>query len=270
MRDWSSFCHEWVTSNATSSLLFKKMKIICAGLPKTGTTSLAKALRVLGFIVFDCEEHLDLHLNEWSDIYCEGKSSDFASMYKDVDAVTDVPPAFWFEEIYEAFPDAKVILSLRDNEEVWVKSWANQNQVIQSLGGFPNGIILKWPHVIAQRIRGKHTVFEVLDPMLNALFGSVNSKSTVLFKKKYREHNERVQAVIPKEKLLIYNVKQGWKPLCEFLGCDVPEVEFPRENIGASVMQRQIAAGYKQRKRVLFFIFAISALLAAVLYLLFK
>ena len=246
------------------------MKIICAGLSKTGTTSLAKALRILGFIVFDGDEHVNLHLNEWIDVYSDGKSPDFASMYKDVDAVTDIPPAFWFEEIYEAFPDAKVILTLRDNEDVWVKSWVKQNEVVHNLGGFFIRMLLKWPYIIVQRIRGRRTVFEVIDPMLNAAFGSVNSKSTVLFKKKYREHNERVQAVIRKEKLLIYNVKQGWKPLCEFLGCDVPEAEFPRENVGLSDAHGRISEVFQRRKHEMFVILAIFAMLVAVLYLLFQ
>jgi len=45
---------------------------------------------------------------------------------------------------------------------------------------------------------------------------------------KYRKHNERVRAIAPKEKLLEYQVQQGWEPLCAFLGKEVPEVEFPR------------------------------------------
>ena len=53
----------------------------------------------------------------------KGKSPDFVFMYKDVDAVTDRPPAFWLQEISEAFPDAKVILTVRDSEEVWMKSY---------------------------------------------------------------------------------------------------------------------------------------------------
>ena len=120
------------------------MKIICAGLSKTGTKSLAKALRILGFTVFDFDEHDHCH-HKCFDIYCEGKSPDFASMYKDVDAVTDLPPAFWFEEIYRAFPDVKVILSMRDNEEVWAHSWAKQNELIQTFSGFLNRVLVKWP-----------------------------------------------------------------------------------------------------------------------------
>ena len=49
---------------------------------------------------------------------------------------------------------------------------------------------------------------------------------------KYREYNERVQTVIPKERLLVYNVKQGWEPLCMFLGCEVPQESFPWVNRG--------------------------------------
>lgn len=81
---------------------------------------MAKALQILGFTVFDWSEHDSIHGDEWLDIFHRGKTPDFPSMYKDVDAVTDLPPAFQFQEIYEAFPDAKVILTIRDSEDVWV------------------------------------------------------------------------------------------------------------------------------------------------------
>ena len=149
---------------------------------------------------------------------------------------------------------------MRDNEEVWVKSWSKQNELDQNLGGFLNRVLLQWPHMIVQWFRGKPDALQLVDSaMLNAAFGSLNSKSTVLFKKKYREHNERVQAVIPKKKLLIYNVKQGWKPLCDFLGCDVPELEFPRENIALSDAHRRITVRVQQRKHEAFVIIAILA-----------
>ena len=239
------------------------MKIICAGLSKTGTKSLSKALRILGFTVFDYDEHRDFHVDQWFEIYYEGKSPDFASMYKDVDAVADVPPAFWFEEIYEAFPDAKVILSLRDNEEVWAQSLAKQLEMIKSLGGLLNRILAR-AVLFLRWIRRKRSYFNLLGPINNAAYGSVNSKSTVIFKKKYREHNERVQAVIPKEKLLFYNVKQGWKPLCEFLGCDVPEVKFPRENVGLSFTHLKISEKLQPFKHAVFVILSIFMMLLSV------
>ena len=69
-------------------------------------------------------------------------------MYKDIDAVADLPPAFWFQEIYEAFPDVKVILTLRDDEEIWVESFGKQNEFDQTQGGFLNRLITRWPYVI--------------------------------------------------------------------------------------------------------------------------
>ena len=69
--------------------------------------------------------------------------------------------------------------------------------------------------------------------MVSAAFGNLHSESTVLFKKKYREHKERMQTVIPKKKLLVFNKnKAGNLSLCEFLECEIPGQEFPWRNTG--------------------------------------
>ena len=65
----------------------------------------------------------------------------FASMYKDVDAVTDHPAGFWYEEILQAFPDAKVILNVRDSEDVWLKSQVRENDVNMYLNA---GFLVRW------------------------------------------------------------------------------------------------------------------------------
>ena len=116
--------------------IWRNMKVICAGLSKTGTSSMAKALQILGFSVFDCYEHLVIHHDEWASVYRHGKMPDFLSMYQNVDAITDLPVALWYEEIHKTFPDAKVILSVRDSEEVWVKSWVQQTTFFSILGFF--------------------------------------------------------------------------------------------------------------------------------------
>ena len=72
-------------------------------------------------------------------------------------------------------------------------------------------------------------------------------KQNLLFRKKYREYNERMQTVIPKERLLVYNVKQGWEPLRMFLGCEVPQETFPWVNRG----QRDTLRVLAQRKQEL-------------------
>lgn len=239
------------------------MKVICAGLSKTGTKSIAKALQDLGFSVFDFEEHITIHHDEWVGIYRQGKTPDFLSMYKDVDAVTDLPAAIWFDEIHQTFPEAKVILSLRDNEEVWVESWVESQLALLRRGGFFERMI--WRHIIPFTQGFDVPFFDDIDM---AAYGTLRPESTVLYKKKYREHNERVQAVIPKEKLLIFNVKQGWRPLCEFLGCEIPEHEFPRRNVrgeGAKWVNSMIT----DAMRKLFVLFAVVVFIISVFCVIF-
>lgn len=55
---------------------------------------------------------------------------------------------------------------------------------------------------------------------------------------RFRENNEHVKEVVPKEKLLIYEVKDGWEPLCAFLGAEVPEKPFPRSDDWMSYKQK--------------------------------
>ena len=102
---------------------------------------MANALEILGFKVYDWKEHVTIHVDEWLDLYLKGKTPDFASMYKDVDAVTDIPANIWYEEILQAFPDAKVILSVRDSEDAWLKSFVRENDV-EMLSN--DGFLVRW------------------------------------------------------------------------------------------------------------------------------
>jgi Sulfotransferase domain len=53
---------------------------------------------------------------------------------------------------------------------------------------------------------------------------------TEALRRAFIAHNEAVKATIPAGQLLVYDVKQGWAPLCEFLGVPVPDEPFPRSN----------------------------------------
>ena len=233
------------------------MKVICAGLAKTGTTSLARALQVLGYNVYDFKEHCEFHLQQWLDSFETGHHPNFKEIYQGVDAVTDVPPAFWFEEISAVFPEAKVILTVRDSEDAWLKSWKEHLQLGKEFVTFytkPLFIVVPWMR------KARHFV----DTSRRAIYGSFNPEATALYRVKYRQHNERVQAVIPAEKLLVFNVKQGWKPLCEFLGCDVPSIPFPRVNVAHSDTKSKVSSLWKTERSAIYVIFFIIVLLAAV------
>ena len=85
------------------------MKIIVAGFSKTGTKSMVSALEGLGYQVYDWMDHFWYHEKEWRKIFSSGGCvEDFKQMYKNVDAVVDVPAYIFWEEIHQAFPDAKV------------------------------------------------------------------------------------------------------------------------------------------------------------------
>ena len=85
------------------------MKVIVAGLSKTGTKSMQFALKELGYNVYDFMENYMYYGKKWEKIFAfGGTTDDFYEMYKDVDAVTDCPAAYFWDEIHKAFPNAKV------------------------------------------------------------------------------------------------------------------------------------------------------------------
>ena len=203
------------------------MKIICAGVGKTGTKSIAKALRHLGLTVFDWEEQTFDFQDHWVDVFQNGAQLDVKRVYQHADAIVDAPGNFFWEEILEAYPDSKVILSERE-EDSWLKSAVNQLQVIEAV------ISRRFLCVLSPTSRKR---LFVTYSVINALVGSANPKSGFILRKRYREHNHRVKSLVPPEKLLVYNVKQGWKPLCDFLGCEVPTIALPHESIKGEIAE---------------------------------
>jgi len=89
------------------------MKIVVAGMPKTGTKSITAALSMLGYTVYDSEENFEYLHDEWMKIMTVGGTADdFRRMYSSVDATCDVPACYYWEEMHKAFPDAKVCLNV--------------------------------------------------------------------------------------------------------------------------------------------------------------
>ncbi|XP_002131774.2 uncharacterized protein LOC100186007 [Ciona intestinalis] len=211
------------------------MKVIVVGCAKTGTKSLAAALTKLDYKVYDFLEHVCYHGNEWEKFFTgKGKAEDFRRMYQDVDVVIDNPiPIFW-EEIFSVFPDAKVILTVRESEDEWFKSWekqmstSNRNLTIKLIHLLsPNGIKFG-------RFR-RHIHHHFFGGNLSFPFSNVTCNEHVT-RTRYRMHNVYVQQKVPKDQLLVYNIKQGWEPLCEFLGVESPEERIAHKNKNGSSM----------------------------------
>ncbi|MER5470015.1 sulfotransferase family protein [Streptomyces sp. NPDC002935] len=208
------------------------LKLINAGLGRTGTTSLKAALDRLGlgpsFHMFDIVGDEE-RLKQWEKIVCDGQRPDWAALFDGYRSAVDGPCAVYYQQISKAFPDAKVILTVRDAES-WYRS------TYDTLYQFALRSMQHPPEPGSQQDR----LFRVTSTMVwDGLFGGRFADKDHAIEV-YHRHNEDVVRALGKDNVLVYEVKQGWEPLCAFLGTEVPPEEFPRANDAAS-MRRRIA-----------------------------
>merc|ERR1712235_5218 len=239
-----------------------RMEIICAGYPKTGSKSCSAALRVLGYNVADYIETLEFFGETWQDFF-DGKIDAKAVLdkYKEegFDANQDFPGNFLWEELYQVSPAGqKVILTVRDSDEKWWKSWCGfftQESKRHAIGDINLGIILTKASEYGYMGPKFQVMFEVgklvcsryLSPALFDTKWSVQKQIEIVtreetrLKQGYRKHNAYVIATVPKENLLVWNLKEGWEPLCKFLNRPIPNEPIPHDKNNIRFRQGCIA-----------------------------
>jgi len=213
------------------------MKVICAGYPKTGTKSMANALRALGYDVHDVEEHFAYNLENYVE-FLEGRVGPeiFQKMYKDVDAVTDVPACTLWNVIFTQFPDAKIILMERSSSDAWYNSFRKMMEdLIYNQTPFTNSLrpYLSRTYATIDRL-GRYNLSTLVNDEAGVNEKFITEMCPTLCKDAYTRHNAAVKGLVPEKQLLVYQVGEGWERLCDFLGKDVPDVAFPHENAGGS------------------------------------
>lgn len=194
------------------------LKVIGAGFGRTGTLSLKFALEQLGFDpcyhMMEVGKHPE-HLEQWR-AAGRGELPDWATLFGDYQASVDWPSCNWWAEQLEAFPQAKVILSSRD-PEAWYRSVMSTIYPFSCAGRDSDD---------PARQAGARMAFEVIwDGVFD---GRMDDKAHVLAV--FERHNAAVRAQVPTGQLLEYQPGDGWEPLCDFLGCSVPEAPYPRTN----------------------------------------
>lgn len=205
------------------------LKVFGTGHGRTGTMSLKLALEQLGF--GKCYHMYELLNNPDQIIYFEkaerGEKVDWDELFKGYHSACDMPVIRYYEQILAMYPDAKVIHTTRDADS-WFKSitqtifWATKPSF-----GMILSMIVRMP--FSSQLRKRLRVFKYNSKMLDTLFGKeLKDKEKII--KCFNEHNEKVLNSISKEKLLVYDVKSGWEPLCKFLNVPVPVTPFPRVN----------------------------------------
>ncbi len=193
------------------------LQVIGAGFGRTGTLSLKLALEQLGF--GPCHHMEELFGNPdqlpyWQDA-AAGLEMDWHQVFDGYRASVDWPSARYWRELSETFPDAKVILSLRDVDRWWDSFAGTIRKVFEIYDRFPD------PYARAVGAMGHRTIIE------QTFGGDVGEENA---KRVFLDHSEQVRRTIPADRLLVYEVSQGWTPLCRFLGVSVPDAPFSRSN----------------------------------------
>eukprot|EP00980_Cylindrotheca_fusiformis_P013704 scaffold3519_cov60-Cylindrotheca_fusiformis.AAC.2 len=217
------------------------IQVICAGLGRTGTMSLTEALNMLGYKTY---HYLDLsHHQAWADL-ADGKKSSKEIIEMIVgegyNATLENPTSDIYQDLLLAYPNAKVILTVRDTPEAFCKSWKTllDTMVIteQTFSWtFPSffGYIPTFRNL--KKIRYfMGTTHLQLNP--GELTHGWRTKGDAWLAEQYEKHNQHVQDHVVKDNLLVFNVKEGWEPLCKFLHKEIPknEQEFPNVQINTT------------------------------------
>jgi len=194
------------------------LKVIGAGFGRTGTLSLKFALEKLGFD--KCYHMMEVQMNpshnqSWLQA-AAGNMPDWHALFDGYQASVDWPSCNFWREQWQAFPDAKILLTRRDPER-WYASVMNTI----------------WPASQANAERddpaAKAASAMVYAVVWDGVFdGRMDDKDWVI--SRYEAHNQAVIDEVPAEQLLVYEPGDGWAPLCEFLQVAVPDEPYPRVN----------------------------------------
>jgi hypothetical protein len=210
------------------------LKVIGAGFGRTGTLSTFTALNQLGFPCYHMFEVLEnkqnvSHLDFWRRVANSepGTQHDWEQVFANYTAAVDNPACCVWRELAQAYPDAKILLTLHPGgADAWYESTIHTIYGVQRTWQFK--------------------VLEIATPfgrkfgdMSNKLIWQRSHNGTMEHRERaiahYNQHIADVKAAVPSERLLVFSVDQGWKPLCDFLGVPVPDTPFPNVNDRAAI-----------------------------------
>ncbi|HEY2751070.1 sulfotransferase family protein [Phenylobacterium sp.] len=189
------------------------LSVIGAGFGRTGTMSLKLALEQLG--LGPCYHMAEVFKNPaapdwWYEAAQDPAKADWGKIFEGYNSTVDWPNATYWEELAEVYPDAKVILTERD-PNIWFDSTQatifGDRLLVDSDAAFPRMV--------------RKVVFDLFD-------GRIHDRDHAIAV--FEAHNARVRATIPAKRLLVYEVAQGWEPLCDFLRVAVPDGPMPKVN----------------------------------------
>lgn len=200
------------------------LQVIGVGVGRTGTYSLKIAINQLGLGPCHHMEEVLLKMPVQVPLWSTALDgmADWKAIYAGYQSAVDWPTAGFFRELYQAYPHARFILTHRTAE-----SWAD------SFGS-----------TIYQLLAGKDQAPAEMKDWLDMAaavvartgFPAGHDRAGLIAA--FEAHREAVKKVIPADQLLVYQVSEGWEPLCHFLRVPVPSEPFPRTNDRAEFWDR--------------------------------
>ncbi len=188
------------------------LSVIGAGLGRTGTLSLKYALEQLG--LGRCYHMMEVFgipaaPGQWSRA-ADGLPVDWDEVFEGFGCTVDWPSAEFYKQLADYYPDAKVILTVRDSDSWYESTQATIFREQNHAGANP-----EWLEMVAKLIGRKFS-------------GDTHTREHCIAV--YEAHNDEVARTIPPDRLLIYEPGQGWEPLCHFLGVPEPDAPYPKTN----------------------------------------
>lgn len=202
--------------------------VIGAGLPRTATSSLQAALESLGYNPCLHMAQIIPHTERQELLISASRETNAAKRQKQVHelvagyaAVCDMPAVFFLADLLDMYPEAKVVLSVRPDTETWARSCA------ESLGFFFTKRFY-WVGFLWKTDRLWYALNMRILEFSRERFGNGDIFSAVYAEK----YNDDVRRVVEEKggSVLEFRAEDGWGPLCEFLGREVPDGPFPRVN----------------------------------------
>ncbi|MDY6945533.1 MAG: sulfotransferase [Pseudomonadota bacterium] len=188
------------------------LSVICAGYARTGTTSLGQALNQLGFGPCYTMGHHGIAspwMTEQWQAALNGQSIDWDRMFEGYQSVAALAGALFYRELADHYPNARIVLTVRD-PDAWFDSTTAMlsSTLLSAIEEFPFRDLLMKVYVAAYGER-----FDDRDALIEI----------------FHRHNAMVKQTIAADRLLVFDVRQGWDPLCKFLGVEsIPDTPFPR------------------------------------------
>jgi hypothetical protein len=204
------------------------MQLIGAGLPRTATLSQKVALEMLGLAPCYHMVNVLADLDEghvWRRAL-EGEGP-WDEVFDGFEATVDWPGSFFYRELIEFYPDAKVLLSVRD-ADAWERSMRDT-----IWGLFYGDVLMRDLSAARERVDPKwHGYIEMMKEMWrrSGLISDAADTDSDSMRSAMERFNEEVQLTVPSDRLLVWSASDGWEPLCRFLDVPVPSTPFPHLN----------------------------------------